>query len=50
MVACYNLGTEVSAMPEWLEITGGFVVGVVAVNLVLRYRDRSWMKKWRSHV
>ena len=37
-------------MPEWLEITGGFVVGAVAVILVLKYRDRSWMKKWRSHV
>ena len=37
-------------MSEWLEPWGGIVAATVAVLLVLRLRNRPWVRKWRSHI
>lgn len=37
-------------MSEWLEEWGGIVVAIMAVLLVLAFRNRPWVRKWRSHI
>jgi hypothetical protein len=37
-------------MSEWLEQWGGIVVAILAVLLVLRIRNKPWVRKWRSHI
>ena len=63
-IRCYNLASEASAMPEWLEYGIGIFVGAVAIMLLIKYRDRGilkrigeskyqfrqWLIKWRSHI
>jgi hypothetical protein len=47
---CYNLASEGLAMPEWLEAGIGIFVGAAAILLLVKYRDREWLGKWRSHI
>jgi hypothetical protein len=37
-------------MPDWISSAIWFVVAATGVVLVIRYRGRSWLRKWRSHI
>jgi hypothetical protein len=37
-------------MPEWLDVTLRIVVGAAVILLLVNYRGRQWLRKWRSHV
>ena len=37
-------------MPEWLEYGIGIFIGAVTVAVLVKYRDRLRLTKWRSHI
>jgi hypothetical protein len=37
-------------MPEWLDVTLRIVVSAAIILLLVKYRGRQWLSKWRSHV
>ncbi len=45
LARCYNLASEATAMPEWLETGIGIFVGAVAIVLLVKYRDRGILKR-----
>ena len=36
-------------MQEWLDSGIRIFLGAVAIMLVVKYSDRPWLTKWRSH-
>jgi hypothetical protein len=37
-------------MSEWLDTWIWILVAAAAVLLVLKIRNKPWLKKWRSHI
>jgi hypothetical protein len=37
-------------MPDWLDVVLRVAVSAVAILLVVRFRGRPWLTKWRTHI